>query len=177
MVNNAGFGINGEQIEQDLNKTKSMLNLNIITLTELCTLFGKEMRKEKQGYILNIASTGAYQPVPYFASYAATKSYVLNFSEAIAKELKKHNITVTCLSPGVTNTNFFDIAGIGNQKKGMWKNKTRMSPKKVAQIGIHALFNKKISIVPGFMNNFLIFLIRLTPRTIVANIMKKLMGK
>lgn len=174
LINNAGCGAFG--YHESLNETEiiSMLNLNIITLTLLCKFFGKEMKSKRSGYILNIASLAAYQPVPYIASYAASKSYVLNFSEALSKELEDYGVIVTCLSPGHTDTNFFAYAGIGNEKEGFYGLKTRISATKVARVGIDALFSKRISVIPGIKNNILANINRLSSRTITANISKYL---
>jgi len=174
LINNSGFGIQGEHVDLDIAKVEEMIQLNITTLTELCMLFGSEMKKRKEGYILNVASTAAYQPLPYLASYSATKSYVLNFSEAIAKELEDYHVVVTCLSPGATSTKFFDVAGIGDKKSGFYANSSRMRSRDVAVIGINALFAKKLSVIPGLKNSFLAFSNRFSSRKIAANISKKL---
>jgi short-subunit dehydrogenase len=174
LINNAGFGIQGEHIDLEMSKVEEMIQLNITTLTEFCTLFGNEMKKRRKGYILNVASTAAYQPVPYLAAYSATKSYVLNFSEALAKELEDYQVVVTCLSPGATNTNFFDSAGIGEKKKGLWANSARMRSRDVAIIGVNALFAKKLSVISGVKNSLLTFTNRFAPRNMAANISKKL---
>ena len=174
LINNAGFGVQGEHIDLEMSKVEEMIQLNITTLTEFCTLFGNEMKKRRKGYILNIASTAAYQPVPYLAAYSATKSYVLNFSEALAKELEDYQVVVTCLSPGATSTNFFDTAGIGEKKKGLWANSARMRSRDVAIIGVNALFAKKLSVIAGIKNSFLAFTNRFAPRNMTANISKKL---
>jgi len=163
LINNAGFGIQGEHVDLEMTNVEAMLQLNITTLTELCTLFGSEMKKKKAGYILNVASTGAFQPTPYFAAYAATKSYVLNFSEAIAKELEDYNVVVTCLSPGTTDTNFFEAAGVGDREKGFWANSARMSSGDVAMFGVNALFSRKLSVVSGLKNSILVFSNRFAP--------------
>jgi len=173
LINNAGFGILGEHIDLEMSKVQAMIQLNITTLTELCTLFGKDMKKRRKGYILNVASTGAYQPAPYLAAYAATKSYVLNFSEALAKELEDFEVVVTCLSPGATSTNFFEYSGIGDKKKGFWANSARMQSRDVAIIGVNALFSKKLSVISGIKNSFLAFTNRFASRKMAANISKK----
>lgn len=172
LINNAGVGLQGEHSDLEISKVHNMLNVNIITLTELCALFGKEMRMQKKGYILNVASTAAYQPFPYFAAYSASKSYVLNFSEALAKELEDYQVRVTCLSPGATDTDFFNKMGFDQTNKGFWKNSKRMSARKVAEIGMKALFSGKLSIVPGFKNKFYAFINRFVPRSLVAKIAK-----
>lgn len=174
LINNAGSGIQGEHIDLGMSRVQAMIQLNITTLTELCTLFGKDMKKRRNGYILNVASTAAYQPVPYLAAYSATKSYVLNFSEALAKEMEDYQVIVTCLSPGTTSTNFFDSAGIGDKKKGFYANSARMKSRDVATIGVNALFSKKLSVISGKKNSFLAFTNRFASRKIVANISKKL---
>lgn len=174
LINNAGFGIQGEHIDLEMSKVQAMIQLNITALTELCALFGKDMKKRRKGYILNVASTAAYQPVPYLAAYSATKSYVLNFSEALAKEMEDYQVVVTCLSPGATSTNFFDYAGIGDKEKGFWANSARMQSRDVAIIGVNALFAKKLSVISGIKNSFLAFTNRFASRKIVANISKKL---
>jgi short-subunit dehydrogenase len=177
LINNAGCGLFGYHESLDETKITKMLNLNIITLTLLCKFFGEEMKREKSGYILNIASLAAYQPVPYIAAYAASKSYVLNFSEGLSKELEDYNVTVTCLSPGHTDTNFFAYAGIGNKKEGFYGLNTRISPAKVAQIGINALFSQRLSVIPGIKNNILANINRFSPRLLTANISKYLTQK
>ena len=178
LVNNAGFGIHGEHADLDMRKVEEMIQLNVTTLTELCSLFGHEMKKKRQGYILNVASTAAYQPAPYIAVYGGTKSYVLNFSEALAKELEDYNVAVTCLSPGPTDTNFFEVVGvqgIAEKKTGIWAKSNRMAPRKVADIGVDALFSKKLSIIAGGWNSLLAFSCRLAPRRAAASISKKVM--
>ena len=131
------------------------------------------MKSRKTGKILNIASTAAYQPTPYFAAYGASKSYVLNFSEALAKELEDYNVSVTCLSPGPTETNFFTVAKMNDINISHMNN--RLSAKKVAEVGINALFDKKLSIISDFKSKFLVFSNRFAPRSIVANISKTMM--
>lgn len=174
LINNAGSGIFGEHTTLDEAKIVDMLNLNITTPTLLCKYFGEQMKNKKSGYILNVASLAAYQPVPYIASYAAAKSYILNFSESIAKEFEDYGVVVTCLSPGHTDTNFFQNAGIGDHKDGFYGLNTRISPKKVAKVGLDGLFSKRLSVIPGFKNNILANINRFSTRKMTANISKKL---
>jgi len=175
LVNNAGFGVQGEHVDLDINKVQGMIQLNIATLTELCQFFGKGMKEKRKGHILNVASTAAYQPDPYLATYGASKSYVLNFSEALTKEMEDYHVVVSCLSPGPTDTNFFESSQIGDKKKGHFSNKGRMKSREVAVIGINALFAEKLSIISGKKNSFLAFTNRLAPRSLCAIILKKLM--
>jgi short-subunit dehydrogenase len=175
LVNNAGFGVQGEHVDLEINKVQGMIQLNIATLTELCLFFGKDMKQKRKGHILNIASTAAYQPDPYLATYGASKSYVLNFSEALAKEMEDYQVVVTCLCPGATDTNFFNYAQIGDKKKGFFSNTGRMKSREVAAIGIDALFAGKLSVISGMKNSFLAFTNRLAPRKMSATISKKIM--
>ncbi len=176
LINNAGVGIFGEHVTLDTNHICNMLNINIIALTLLCKYFATQMKKRRSGFILNVASLAAYQPVPWISSYAASKSYVLNFSEALSKELEDYNVSVTCLSPGHTNTNFFKSAGIGNKENGFYGLNTRMPAIKVARSGLNALFKKHISVIPGIKNNILANINRFAPRFLVAKISKFLVA-
>ena len=175
LVNNAGVGIFGPHTSLSDNELENMLMLNITNLTLLCRLFGSEVSTRKEeSYILNVASLAGYQPVPKLAAYAASKSYVLSFSEALAKELENNGVFVTCLSPGHTQTNFFDEAGIEDNKGGFFSSTTRMDPKSVAKIGVNAMFKKKISVVAGIRNNLVAASNRFAPRAVVAQISKRL---
>jgi hypothetical protein len=138
------------------------------------------MKKRRKGYILNMASTAAYQPVPYIAAYGGTKSYVLNFSEALAKELEDYNVVVTCLSPGPTDTNFFEgenLSGITKKGKRLWSKNSCMESLEVAEIGVNALFARKLSVVAGSWNSLFAFSNRLAPRRASASISKQVLKK
>ena len=175
LINNAGVGLYGEHSEIDINDISKMLQLNIISLSELSHYYSAEMKKRKSGRILNIASTAAYQPTPYFAAYGASKSYVLNFSEAMAKELEEYNITVSCLSPGATDTNFFSAFDNSVANNTHLNQNSRVSVEAVAQIGIDIMFAGKLSKITGKMNAFKAFSTRFASRKQVVNISKKVM--
>lgn len=177
LVNNAGAGIYGEHVELQVDKVEEMITLNIISLTTLCSLFGKDMKERRTGYILNLASTAAYQAVPYISSYAATKSYVLNFSESLSKEMEDYNVVVSCLSPGHTDTNFFHEAGVEDETNGFFTKKGRANAQKVAEHGINVLFNKKISSIPGTKNKLLAWSNRFVSRNRAVSIAKSLTKK
>lgn len=177
LVNNAGFGMFGEHVALADDQLREMLSVNIVSLTLLCRYFGEQMKHRRQGAILNIASTGAYQPVPGLAAYAATKSFVLNFSEALSKELEDYGVTVSCLCPGPTQTNFFYRAGIEDGNPGYFSVKARTSAADVAKYGMALLERRKISGVPGVRNRALAILSRLSPRSTVATVAKHLILK
>jgi len=112
LVNNAGLGINKSFSRLTEAQTRAMLRVNMVGLTELTRLFLPAMTAEKKGFVLNIASTAGFQPVPYFSLYAATKAFVLSFSEGLYEELKPHGVLVSCLCPGPTATEFQEVAGM-----------------------------------------------------------------
>lgn len=176
LVNNAGAGMYGEICKIDKIKFYQMLMLNTYSLTCLCQLYSQQMSSRKSGHILNIASLAAYQPVPYIAAYAASKSYVLNFSEAIAMELEDQGVTVSCFSPGHTDTNFFSEAHIPDTDK-FYSIKTRIKPDIVAKNAIDCLFKQKLSKIQGIKNTMLSSLNKFGTRKIVAKISKKLVSK
>lgn len=173
LVNNAGFGINDHFADMPLEKVQGMMQLNMVTLTELCHAVLPGMRQRRQGRIMNIASVAAFQACPRFAVYAATKSFVLMFSEALAVEEKPHGIHVTAVCPGATRTAFHDIAG----NHGTFVSRIMDTPEMVSDTAIHALNRGQSVIVTGLLNKPLPFLIRLTPRSLVTWLAGKLVER
>ncbi|MGN0144248.1 MAG: SDR family NAD(P)-dependent oxidoreductase [Clostridium sp.] len=157
LINNAGAGYVGEFVKESFDRDENILNLNINALTYLTKVFAYDMVKRNKGKILNVASTGAYHPGPYTAVYYATKAYVLSFTEALAEELKKYDITVSVLCPGATKTNFSKNAGKRDNEKAM-------SAKFVAEKGYKGLMKKRITIIPGFQYKLFVLL----PRKLVT---------
>ncbi|MDU7955321.1 MAG: SDR family oxidoreductase [Clostridium perfringens] len=170
LINNAGIGFNGEFNEIDWQKQLDIINVNIISLTKLTKLILKDMIDEKEGKILNVASTGAYQPGPLISVYYASKAYVLSFSQALREEVKGKGINVVTLCPGATKTNFSKRAGKGDLD-------VAMSAKEVAECGYKALIRDKAICIPGFMNKVLVFLSKVSPTTLNAKIVKKIQNK
>lgn len=166
LINNAGIGRCGLFSEIDDCTNIDMIQLNISTLTQLTNYFMKHMLERKRGHILNVASTGAYQPGPYIAVYYATKAYVLSFTEAIAYELKDSGIVVSALCPGATATNFAKRAG-KNDAKGA------MTPEDVAMIAYKGMMKGKRVIVPGIANKIGIIFSKFMPRIVSAHIIGK----
>ena len=170
LINNAGIGFNGEFNEIDWQKQLDIINVNIISLTKLTKLILKDMINEKDGKILNVASTGAYQPGPLISVYYASKAYVLSFSEALREEVKDKGINVVTLCPGATKTNFSKRAGKGDLD-------VAMSAEEVEECGYKALMNNKAICIPGIMNKVLVFLSKVSPTTLNAKIVKKIQNK
>lgn len=165
LVNNAGFGYFGDFIDLDWQKERQMLELDIITLVSLTKLFAKDMRERDFGYIMQIASTGAYQPSPLYASYAAAKAFVLSYGEAINYELRSTNVSCTVVSPGVTATEFLAVSG---QERTFYHNMTMMTSAQVARIGVRKMLRRKSSIVTGLVNAIMAASTRLMPRYLAA---------
>jgi len=170
LINNAGFGLRKDFHESDLPRLLEMIQVNITALTHLTGLFLPDMIKRKNGTILNVASTAAFTPGPHMAVYYATKAFVLHFSEAIASELQNTGVTVSCLCPGPTNTEFGEVSGMSTTK--VFKFAVPVKP--VVTTAIKGMKKKKKIIIPGFGNRAGLFFMRFTPRIIVRYMVGKL---
>jgi len=168
LINNAGYGIWGSVEKTPWAQLNNMMQLNMITLAELCHSLLPELKKKSKSYILNVASTAGYQAVPTLATYAASKSFVVLFTRGLRKELLGSNISVTCLSPGATSTSFIDRAGMGVLKDRA--EKFSMTADQVAKIAIDGMFNEKAEVIPGFMNWLSVQLTYLLPKSLIENI-------
>jgi uncharacterized protein len=171
LVNNAGFGQHGLFAESDLEECLRQIQLNVTTLTHLTRLYLPQMVERRSGKILNVASTAAFQPGPLMAVYYATKVYVLHFSEAIANELKDSGVTVTCLCPGVTTTEFHKRANMMNSRLLQFG---AMTARTVAEDGYRALMSGKPVAISGFKNWLLAQSVRFSPRQMVTAVARKL---
>jgi uncharacterized protein len=170
LVNNAGIGVFGAFSETDLKKELSMIELNVISLVYLTKLFLKDMVAQNNGKILNIASTAGFQPIPLFSLYAATKAFVLFFSEALSEELRGNsNVSVTTLCPGAVDTDFKTSAHMENSKNFKGK---MLDVQTVAKIGYKGLMKNKRLIIPGIKNKILAFSVRFLPRGLVLRVAK-----
>jgi uncharacterized protein len=173
LVNNAGYGLSGSFENYSAKEYADMLNVNIITLTKLSRLFLPSFLKQPAAFILNIGSSASYQAVPYLSAYAASKAYVLNFSRGLFQELKKTTVSVTCICPGPTDTNFVNRANVG-AKGQKAAERLNMSPQKVARMAIDSLFRRKPELITGGLNKLSAFFAWLLPKTIVEGVAKKL---
>lgn len=175
LVNNAGYGLSGRFEEQKLETIQNMMQLNMTNLVSLTHLLLPLLKRCPQAYILNVASTSAYQSTPNLAVYAASKAFVLSFSRALNNELKKSSVSVTCISPGPTNTAFVERAQL--TEKGLERmKKVHMEASDVAKIAVRALFSKKAEIVPGLTNKSASFMAWLFPKSLVENIAGRIIG-
>src|SRR5438876_6228246 len=159
LINNAGFGSMGDFTTLDLDLALKMIDLNVRALVELTNRFLAPMRERQSGSIINVASTAGFQPVPFMATYAATKAFVLSFSEALREENRTFGIKVMALCPGVTDTNFFAAAHIEKPP-----GRISQSPEDVVDTALRALSRGKSSVISGWTNFFMIESERLAPR-------------
>jgi len=150
-----------------------MMQLNMLALTAITYTFLPQLKKQRKAFILNIASTAAYQAIPGLSVYAATKSFVLSFSRSLKLELINTSVSVTCLLPGPTNTAFMERANLSKRGLELVK-KAHMQPEKVAKVAIQALLAGKTEVVPGLKNKLTSFLSRLLPKTLIERIAAKL---
>lgn len=172
LVNNAGFGVFGGFLEIDWERERRMLELDIVALTDLTKRFARDMNSRGRGWILQVASIGAYQPSPTYASYAAAKAYVLNFSEALAYELESTGVVVTVVSPGVTETEFFDVAG---QKPTLYQRMMMMKSEAVVRKALEALHRGRRSLIPGLGNAVVVWSLRFLPRRLITAVAARAM--
>ena len=170
LVNNAGFGSFGDFAKADLARELNMIDLNVKALVELTYRFLQPMRERKQGAIINVASTAAFQGVPFMATYAATKAFVLSFSEALWEENRPHGIKVMALCPGVTETNFFEAAH--GQKPPARASQT---PEEVVDTALRGLARGKSHIISGWINRAMTESERLVPRSLVTRMAGRMM--
>ena len=165
LVNNAGFGLFGKELDLPWERTEQMLQLNVVALTHLSKLFARDMARRGGGYILQIASTAAYQPSPGYTAYAATKAYVLSFGEALNYELRGSGVSCTVVSPGVTATEFLKVSG---QKPTWYHRLTMMTSAEVARAGVRKMLARRSSAVIGWMNWLGAFSVRFSPRSLAT---------
>lgn len=172
LLNNAGFGDFGPFLDSDIEKQTNMIYLNIISLIELSRYFVSDMKKRNYGKLLNVASIAGFMPGPYMSVYYASKSFVLNFTEALSYELKDYNIKVSVLCPGPTRTNFEKNANVkfGNINTYSAKFVVDYTYKKFMK-------TKKVIILPGFYNKIFSITPKLLPRFIIRKMMGKLQSK
>jgi len=168
LINNAGFGSMGDFANLELENELEMINLNVLALVALTHRYLQKMRERQSGTIINVASTASFQPVPFMATYAATKAFVKSFSEAIAEENRLFNITVTALCPGPTETNFFDAANIGTNVKDAFLKKGMQTPEAVVEAALSAVKRGKSSVVSGWTNYMTARLGNFVPNSLIT---------
>ena len=168
LINNAGFGSMGDFAKLDIARELNMIDLNIKSLVELTYRFLVPMRELKQGTIINVASTAGFQAVPFMATYAASKAFVLSFSEALWEENRRHGIHVMALCPGVTETNFFEAAQVDRPPM-----RAAQTAEDVVATALRGLARQKSNVVSGWTNLLMVEAERFLPRSVVVRVAGK----
>jgi len=176
LVNNAGFGYYRPFTDADWERDAELLQLNVTSLVELARRFvSARAGATGRAYLLNVASIAAYQSVPRFAVYASSKAFVRNFSEALHDELAGTPISVTCVCPGGTHTEFHAQAGAGDYS---WlANRSMMSAEAVAEIALRALRKGQRTAIPGLLNKLSCWGVRLVPRRLASWLATRVLGR
>ena len=162
LINNAGFGSMGDFASLDPARELNMIDLNVRSLVEMTYRFLAPMRKRKAGAIINVASTAGFQPVPFMATYAATKAFVLSFSEALWEENRAYGVEIMALCPGVTETGFFEASRMRKPPA-----RTSQTPEEVVATALRGLGRRKSSIISGWPNKLMVETERFMPRWLI----------
>jgi short-subunit dehydrogenase len=175
LVNNAGYGVSGAIAEIPPQAELAMFQVNVMSLVALTKLVLPGLVTRGKGYLLNVASTAAFQPGPFLAGYYASKACVLSYTEALAEELRGSGVSATCLCPGPTRTNFFrraDLEGVAYiSRLGL------MASRDVAELGYRAMMKRRPLVIAGLTNRVLAFSVRLAPRRLVVRITRTMQEK
>ena len=170
LVNNAGVLEAGPFSELPTKKAQGMVQLNVVALTTLTSLILPGMVERGHGRVLNVASTASFQPVPMLALYAATKSFVLSFTEALSQELVGSGVTVTALCPGVTKTDMVENVKDESEMMAQWPEFFMSDPVDVAKRGYKACMAGRVIEVPGFANQVGAAWSQMQPKWLVRNV-------
>ncbi|MEQ1763270.1 MAG: SDR family oxidoreductase [Pyrinomonadaceae bacterium] len=173
LINNAGFGSMGDFAKLDIERELEMIRLNIGALVGLTHRYLVPMRERRKGTIINISSGAGFQPIPFMATYAATKSYVTAFSEAIAEENRPFGIEVIAVCPGSTETPFFETGHVGREfnAKGM------ETPEQVVETALRAIGSGKAKVVSGWKNRLTARAVSLVPNWLITRVIAKRLSK
>ena len=175
LINNAGFGMHGSFVEGDWDRYRAMIKLNVQTLVGLTRLVLDGMQERGFGYVMLVASNGAFQPTPEYALYGATKSLVRSLGEALNYELRHSPVSCTVVSPGPTRTEFHDVAGQDRQGN-LYIRLLLMESERVTEIGVRSMLRGKPSVVPGFLNKIFAWTAQRGPRRWITALAGELMG-
>ncbi len=171
LINNAGFGAFGYTSEIDESRLLDMVQVNCAAVVRLTRIYLPRMVGRRSGDVLIVASTAAFQPVPFIAAYAATKAFDLIFAEGLAEEMRGFGVRVCALCPGSTNTEFQQVA---HQPDRAFR--YAETANKVARVGLEGLAQGKSSVISGSRNRWMVFGERFAPRSLVARMAAKVMG-
>ena len=163
LINNAGIGAGGDLLEYSLDEYQNMMHLNMDAMVALTYQFLPQMRAEKSGVIINVGSMAGFGPIPYMNIYAATKAFVMYFTQALWEENRLFNIKTMLLCPGATETGFFDAARIGSDRKSTFSSKVLETPAQVVETAMRGLQKDPIITVSGYKNKIASKIVPLLP--------------
>ncbi|MBZ4191150.1 SDR family NAD(P)-dependent oxidoreductase [Niabella beijingensis] len=169
VINNAGYGLNGDFEKLGLEQQLNIIDVNVKAQLRIAHWFLPVLKARPSAYLLNVGSTTSYQSVPYLSIYAASKAFVLSFTRSLRQELKGSPVSVSCLSPGSTDTDFVNRAGMQLHTRKI-ADRFNMSPQRVARIAVRGLFKKRAEIIPGFINQLNAVLPKFFPKTVTERI-------
>jgi short-subunit dehydrogenase len=173
LVNNAGFSTMGRVAGADVDRELSLLEVDVVTVVDLCTRLLPGMVERGRGAILNVASTAAFQPLPAQAAYGAAKAFVLSYTQSLVGELKGTGVTATALCPGPVDTGFGERAGFTKEEAEqalpsvMW-----LDAALVARAGVEGLDKGRMVVVPGVVNRVAAALAQVTPRSLLLPVLR-----
>jgi short-subunit dehydrogenase len=168
LVNNAGLGQYGEFRSSKPEQESSMVRVNCEAVVRLTRLFLPRMVERRRGWVLVVSSVASFQPLPYLATYAATKAFDRFFSVALAEEVAQYGINVTALCPGSTESEFFEVA-----YAGAFRNRKLQSAEEVARLGVAALARGQRTIIPKWSGRFTAFIVRFAPDGLITRFVEK----
>ena len=172
LINNAGYGAYGDFAEIDSEKQTGMIDLNIRSLVALTQRYLPAMRQRRRGTIINVSSAAGFQPLPYMAVYAATKSFVTAFSEAIAEENRAFGVQVMALCPGSTKTNFFKVASMDNPINV----KGQQTAAEVVETALRGVRQGRTRIISGLANHITAMAVNIVPNSVITRMMARVLG-
>lgn len=176
LINNAGFGTVGHFDQQSAARETQEVKLNALAVVDLTHAFLPAMLSQGQGGVINVASVAAFQAVPYMSVYAATKAFVLSFSEGLWGEYRSRGLKVVCLCPGPVDTGFFEATG--NPKlRGTVPKSTMMTADRVVASALKALRKGDLVVVPGAQNQAVAWMSKFMPRAVVTSVAAKMMKR
>lgn len=169
VVNNAGYGLSGAFDKLSLDEQVNMIQVNLLAMVKLTSVFIPVLKGNENTYLVNVGSTTAYQSIPYLAVYAASKAFVLSFTRSLQYELKSSNVSVSCVCPGSTDTDFVNRAGMNDRVKKMAQ-AVNMTAEQVAKQTVKNMLERKVEIIPGFLNKLNSLVPRMIPKRIIESI-------
>jgi uncharacterized protein len=171
LVNNAGIFFFGEVVKTSPVKAEQMILLHITTPSLLCALFGRDMKQRRSGHILNISSLATFMPYPGIAFYSATKRFLKSFSRSLRTEMNDYHVNVTCICPGAVSTRLYEL-GEAEHKRAL-RTGIMMHADKLAYLAVNAMFRRRSSLIPGFINRVFLVFIYLVPHSLILLIRRR----